>query len=384
MSSLSKSHLSASKIYLAYPAYPGVNELYELGLAYDRVFDGGGMLEETIKGARSFAKFLEDGSVDDIKDWYFEGLGVLFLDRSLLGLKSLGVRERQIASIFSDIEIIDRLNSARRDDRGVFRHIIGSIANELRTTYPHVLRDVTEFIDDLPLLRDSFIEYFSPQSIRATHGAVEKYVFDAFDLDEKDTQFTKLARRADKGNPPQWTSFVLNSSLMESSYMQMDLFLPENFLPMLEYKLLRGGASLDKSRRRGQVLQQSVSTLLPDLKDLNIPDYLEIRNSRHAKSFRRELARIIASGAQTEKNASEYITQNYVRQLEDLAEARRPNLRYWSLKTFLSLVNPLAGFFIAGMDGYKEIKDQFSGWNLALTTLAIRKKVESRKSVSTV
>ena len=81
------------------------------------------------------------------------------------------------------------------------------------------------------------------------------------------------------------------------------------------------------------------------------------------------MSRITASDTLPEKGTSVYLRETYVRQLEDLAKAKRQNLHYWCLKTFLSQLNPVAGVVVASLEGYKEIKDQLSDWKLALTTL---------------
>lgn len=382
MSSLTKPRSNANSVFLAFPENPGVSELFELGLVYDAIFDGGGQLESTFKGAQSFAYFLDNGSMKYARKWDFQGLGVLFLDRAVRGLRSAGAKERWISSTFRDVYVIDKLDEARKEHRLLFGHVIKGIAEKIRDRYPEILQDITQFFADLNLLNDNVIEYYSPQVIGQTHSAVAKYVFEAMDLDEKDKQFARIALKADKENPYQWTSFLLNSSLMESSYLKMDLYLPDAFRHVIEYKLLRG-ANLEGQKHRAHALQESVSTLIPDLCDLNVRDYLEIRNSNRVKSLRKELARIMASRNLADKSMSEYIKDKYVRQLEDLAEARRPNMRCWALKTFVSLVSPIAGIAIAGLDGYREARDQFSNWKLALSTLSIRTKVERARSANT-
>jgi len=69
-----------SKVYFTYPVPPVLGDLFELGLLYDKVFDGGGQLESTIESSGLFASFLENGQVENLPEWEFSGLAVVLID----------------------------------------------------------------------------------------------------------------------------------------------------------------------------------------------------------------------------------------------------------------------------------------------------------------
>ena len=370
-----------SEIYVAYPAPPVVRDLFELGLLYDKVFDGGGHLESTIESSQLFANFLENGQVENFREWEFEGLAVVLLDSVVLALRSRGVKEAVISKMFQYFGIIDELSPSQKRDRRLYLGVIGDLAEKLRANHPDIMQTVVTLFRDLPLLRGSLVEYSTLELRKTTRPVLADYLFEAMKLDEKDVQFRRIAHKVDKSNPPNWTAFHLNSSIMESSYLGMDLYLEDSYMPLLKYKLLRG-ASRDIEYRTRRLMQKSLSLLVPDIFGLDIPSFLEIRNSKDARLLRSELTRLVSSEKITEANTSEYLTQTYVRQLEEIARARKPNLAHWLLTTSFSLVHPVAGLLVSGLNGYKQIRDSFSDWKLALTTLKLRDKTQ-RKMVKT-
>ena len=112
--------------------------------------------------------------------------------------------------------------------------------------------------------------------------------------------------------------------------------------------------------------------------NLDIPSFLEIRNSKEARRLRSELSRVVSGEEITEANASEYLTETYVRQLEEIVRARKPKVAHWLLTQSFSLIHPVAGLLVFGLEGYKQIKDSFSDWKLALTTLELKDKIQRK------
>ena len=370
-----------SKIYLAYPAPPVVRDLFELGLLYDKVFDGGGQLESTIESSRLFANFLENGQVENLREWEFAGLAVVLLDSVILALRSRGVKEAVISKMLQYFYIIDELSPSQKRDRRLYLGVMGNLAEKLRANYPGIMQTVVTLFRDLPLLKGSLVEYSTLELKKTTRPVLADYLFEAMELDAKDVQFRRIAQKVNKSNPPEWTAFLLNSSIMESSYLGMDLYLEDSYMPLLNYKLLRG-ARRDVEYRTRRLMQKSLSLLVPDVFDLDIPSFLEIRNSKDARLLRSELARLVSAEKITRANASEYLTQTYVKQLEEIVRARKPNLAHWLLTKSFSLIHPVAGLLVLGLEGYKQIRDSFSDWKLALTTLKLRDKTQ-RKMMKT-
>ena len=216
--------MQPSKIYFAFPAPPAVRDLFELGLLYDTVFDGGGQLEPTIESSRLFASFLENGQVENLREWDFKGLGVLLLDRIVPALRSRGVKEAALSQMLGHLVIVDELEASQKRDRRLFLAVMNNLAEKLRADYPDIMQMLVTLFRDLPLLKGTLVEYSTPELRGTTRPVVSDYLFEAMKLDADDAQFRRIARKVEKSVPPD-SCFVLNCSIMESSYLGMDLYL---------------------------------------------------------------------------------------------------------------------------------------------------------------
>ena len=369
--------MQPSRIYFALPAPPAVRDLFELGLLYDTVFDGGGHLESTIESSPLFANFLENGQVENLREWEFSGLGALLLDRIIPALRSRSIKEAALSEMLGHLVIVDELKASQKRDRRLYLAVMNNLAEKLRAEYPDIMQMLVTLFRDLPLLKGTLVEYSTLELRKITHPVLADYLLEAMKLDSKDVQFRRTAHKVDAGIPPDWTAFVLNCSIMESSYLGMDLYLPDSYMPLFKYKLLRG-ARRDVEYRTRKLMQESLSLLVPDVFDLDIRSFLEIRNSKEARLLRSELARRISGEEITEANVSEYLAETYVQQLEEIVRARKPKVAHWLLTKSFSLIHPVAGLLVFGLEGYKQIRDSFSDWKLALTTLKLKDKIQRR------
>ena len=113
----------------------------------------------------------------------------------------------------------------------------------------------------------------------------------------EDPTFVKLAQRMKppvsyvKGMIPFWSAFSINSAFEDSTRMGMHVHFDDSLIPLVEYKLLRG-ARFESKFKKSAALQDSLSAIIPGFFTQSIPDFIDVRNSKELRAFRKEFGKI--------------------------------------------------------------------------------------------
>jgi hypothetical protein len=376
---------SSSRIHSVFCGYPSgffLRDIIDLTLVYDSIYDGGGALEFAWEAAPALAEFLrtKDLSPEEMKKW--GGLSDVFV-MLLEACKYAGYDPYPLVLSKYENEAlkVDELFGEKHPDSAFFLNLVSNIIDEVGHRKPHVIDELTKILSEIPLFFDEgIIKSHDPNIARRMRKALGNLPFEAMDLDANDKMFRSFTSKCFRDQSviwrePHWIAFLLNSQLLESSYLRMPLHLTPAFLPLLRYKMLRG-AKYDVDIDRRNVLVETFSTLVPEIYFIGISEHVRLRKSHAFKGFRREFLKMFSD---EERPDSRCIRETYLKEIEELAITRSPRPHRFLVKTIVSLAHPIAGLLLSGKDVYDEYVQRYQKWKLAVSVIDFKREI--RKEV---
>jgi hypothetical protein len=99
---------------------------------------------------------------------------------------------------------------------------------------------------------------------------------------------------------------------------------------------------------------------------------LEIRQTQVFRKFRKEIYDTLTKEKRLE---ADYVREQYLKEIEELAIQRRPRPHMILLKTILSNVHPVVGLLLGGKDVYDEYRQRYKKWKLALSVVDLKREL---------
>lgn len=374
-----------NSVLYSYPTPPLMEDIVNLVLTYDRIYDYEEMLEPLRTQAKAMAQHFSGDRLtfEDVKEWYFQDTFIMIF--SISAYYGFDVRRVLDNRFWERILWLQKAKSTRRSDCERFIKIIDSSFQLVLKNAPTVAEKVIKTLADFPKLFDKGIivprENLRPDLNKAAKATAE-ILMEAIEIDEKDDRFVALASEIGAGEDIWWVSAYINGGLLESSYLGIPLHLWHVYLPLIQYKYQRGARYLPKFREI-EVTKEAFSVLIPQVYALDISDLLEVRNSSEFSSFRREVSDIYRGTLEAPQDfpnassLSEYLKSNYFSKLEKLALERRPKPGTLLLKKLISEVHPIIGLIIGGKEVYDEYRHKYKDWRFAVSTLEMKMKLQN-------
>lgn len=373
-----------NSVLYGFPTPPLMEDIVNLVLTYDKIYDHDEMLKPLTTEAKALARHFsgEKLSFEDVKGWDFPEIFVMIF--SISAYHGFDIRNILDSPSWERILWLQEAKSTRKADCERFIKIIDNNFQLVSKNAPAVAEKVISTLASLHILFDESIvipiESLSPELDKA-HKATVDILMEAISMDEKDEEFVKLVSELGD-EEPWWTSAYLNSGLLDSSYLGIPLHLWHMYLPLIKYKYQRGGNYFPKFRKT-EVIREAFSLLIPEVYTLDIPDLLEVRNSSEFSSFRREVDRVYKQALEAPqdlpdiKSLSKYLNSEYITKLNQLALERRPRPGTVLFKNIVSLVHPVVGLLVGGKEVYDEYRDKYKTWRFAVSTLEMRGRLQA-------
>jgi hypothetical protein len=376
-------------IWYGYPGSPTYRDIINLVLIYDGIFDGENILEDVLSISPNLAEILINlDNASKIK--HNELLGHNYANAFLListianyyglDIKYLWTIPYHGERYFNErLGLIDKLKS---DDEKHSKRFVDLITPTLRRGHkknPDAIEKTIETLNDLPILLDKTItkrEGYENQiqKVKKKHANI---LFKAIDLDLEDQKFCSLIKDKDFENP-YWESFVINSQILQSSGMRMPLYMDGTYSDIIKYKFLRGADSIIDLKYR-ELFEEAYSVLIPEIYVTDIRDLIKLRNQKVFKEFRKETSNIIEEWFDkpvSKSCLSEYLKEQYINELEEIAINRAPKPKWMLLKTILTLPHPIIGLIIGSGDVYEEYLHSCKKWRFTFSIAEIKDKIK--------
>lgn len=361
------------QIWYGWPTPFILSDIVDLSLIYEQICDAEGGLETPHKCAIPLSDYIlrnEKIDLESMLDWelndVFVMVGSVF--------EYVGYDMRKI--FFSDkfdrrIMRLDHLKIGKRRNCAYFQKLLSEILADIKTKDASVIEKVGNFLKDIEKLYDEKVIFPRERQKRArAYFAISDLVRSAVELDLRDKDFISLMKEC-SAVPPWFLAVCMDHQLLESSFEGMPLHLWSPYLPLVEYKYLRGARYFGNVKVRS-VFTETFTTLIPEIYVLNIPELLEIRQTRVFRKFREEIYDTLTKEKPLEAS---YIREQYLKEIEDLAIQRRPRPHMVLLKTLLSNVHPLVGLLLGGKDVYDEYRQRYANWKLALSVVDLKREL---------
>jgi hypothetical protein len=361
------------QVWYGWPTPFILSDIVDLSLIYEQICDAEGGLETPRKCAAPLSDYIlrnEKIDLESMLDWE---LGDVFV---MVGsvFEYVGYDMRNI--VFSDkfdrrLMRLDHLKIGKRRNCAYFQKLLSEILADIKTKDASVIEKVGNFLKDIEKLYDEKVIFPRERQKRTrARSAMSDLVAPAVELDLRDNDFITLTKECSL-MPPWFTAFMLDEQLLESSFEGMPLHLWSPYLPLVEYKYLRGARYFGNVKVRS-VFTETFTTLIPEIYVLNIPELLEIRQTRVFRKFREEIYDTLTKEKPLEAS---YIREQYLKEIEDLAIQRRPRPHMILLKTLLSNVHPLVGLLLGGKEVYDEYRQRYTNWKLALSVVDLKREL---------
>lgn len=374
-----------NNVLYGYPSPPWMEDIVNLVLTHDKVYDYEEMLQPLGTPAKVLAQHFSGVKLtfEDIKGWDLSGIFIMIV--SICKYHGFNLIEIVDSALMQKCVWLDQAKSTRKVDCERFIRIIDSCFQLVLKNAPVVAEKLISILSNVHRLFDEGIiiprESLLPEIIRA-RKATSDMLEAATDADMEDRAFLSLVHKISEKDDPWWTSFYLNGGLLESSYLGIPLHLWDIDLPLVEYKYKRGAQYLPKFGRE-KVIREAFSVLIPEVYTLDVSDLLKVRNSSEFTSFRREVDRLYRETFEAPQDfldadsLSRYLKSNYFLKLEQLALERRPKPGTVLLKNLFSVVHPIVGLVIGGKEVYEEYRDKYKTWRFAVSTLEMKGKLHN-------
>lgn len=376
-------------IWYGYPGSPTYRDIINLVLIYDGIFDGENILEDVLSISPNLAEILIN--LDDTsKTKHNELVGHNYANAFLListianyyglDIEYLWTIPYHGERYFNErLGLIDKLKS---DNEKHSKRFVDTIIPALRRGYkknPDAIEKTIETLNELPILLDKTIikrEGYEKhiQKVKRTHADI---LFKAIDLDLEDQKFCSLIKDKNFENP-YWESFVINSQILQSSGMRMPLYMDDTHSDIIKYKFLRGSDSIIDLKYR-ELFEEAYSVLIPEIYVTDIRDLIKLRNQKVFKEFRKETSNIIEECFDkpvSKSCLSEYLKEQYITELEEIAINRAPKPKWMLLKTILTLPHPIIGLIIGSGDVYEEYQHSYKKWRFTFSVVEIKDKIK--------
>ena len=378
-----ESNTKSSTLYGDVP--PVMQDIVDLVLVYDKVYDYEGCLQSLTTEARILALYFSGHKLgfEEVKGWNFAHTFLMI--ESISEYHGFDLRKVNVLDprLVQSIYWLDEARSSRKADCERFIRIIDSYLRLLLRNVPAVAEKVTHTLFELRRLFEEGIiisrQSLLPQIKRAI-GATFNMAWDAAERDMHDKAFLSLVSWMDNKQNQWWTAFTLNALLLQSSYLGIPLHLWAPDLPLVRYKYQRG-ARYSPTLQKTDVIREAFSVLIPEVYTVDVSDLLQVRNSSEFKGFRREVNKVYAEALETPDSLpdagslTKHFRSKYFSQLEQLALERRPKPGTVLLKKLISTLHPAVGVLTAGREIYEEYKDKYKTWRFAVSTLEMKEKL---------
>ena len=366
---------------------PVMQDIVDLVLAYDKVYDYEGSLQSLTTEAKILAQHFSGHKLgfEDIKGWNFANTFLMI--ESISAYHGFDLRKANVLDprLVQRTFWLDEARSSRKADCERFIRIIDSYLYLLLRNAPAVAEKLTHALFELPRLFEEGI-IISRQSllpeIKRARGATFDMAWDATERDMQDEAFLSLVSWVSNKQNQWWTSFFLNALLLQSSYLGIPLHLWDPDLPLVKYKYQRGARYLP-GLRKTDVIREAFSVLIPEVYTVDVSDLLQVRNSSEFKGFRREVNKVYTEVLETPDSLpdadslTKYLRSEYFSQLERLALERRPKPGTVLLKKLISGLHPIVGLVMEGTEIYEEYRDKYKTWKFAVSTLEMKEKLRT-------
>lgn len=376
-------------IWYGYPGRPTYRDIINLALIYDGIFDGENILGDVLSIAPNLAEILSNTD-NTIKIKYDELVGHNYANAFILiatiadyyGLDInylCTIPHHGVRYLNERLGLIDKL---KEGDEKHSKRFVDIITPTIRRGYkknPDAIEKTIETLNDLPLLLDKRIiknewNENQIQKVRKKHADI---LFKAIDLDLEDPKFCSLIK--DKNlEDPHWESFVINSQILESSGMGMPLYMQDTYSDIIKYKFLRGADSMIDLKYR-ELFEEAYSVLIPEIYVIGIGDLIKLRSQKVFKEFRKETTKIIEEWHDkpfSKSCLSDYLKEQYINELEEIAINRTPKPKKILLKTALSLLHPIIGLTMGSKDVYEEYVNSYKKWKFTFSVVKTKNKIE--------
>lgn len=374
-----------NSILYSYPTPPLMEDIVNLVLTHDKIYDYEEMLQSLGTPAKALAQHFSGGKLafEDVKGWDLSGIFIMIF--SICKYHGFDLIKVLDSTLMKRCAWLDQAKSTRKADCERFIRIIDSCFQIVSKNVPIVAEKLINTLSDVHRLFDEGIiisrESLLPEIMRARKATCDMLEA-ATDADMEDETFLSLVREISEKDDPWWTSFYLNGGLLESSYLGIPLYLWDVDLPLVEYKYRRGAKYLPKLGKE-KMIREAFSVLIPEVYTLDISDLLKVRNSSEFSSFRREIDRVFRETLEAPQDfpnansVSQYLKSDYFSKLEQLALERRPKPGTVLLKNLFSVVHPIVGLVIGGKEMYEEYRDKYKTWRFAVSTLEMKGKLHN-------
>jgi hypothetical protein len=374
-----------NNVLYGYPSPPLMQDIVNLVLTYDKIYDYEEMLQSLGTPAKALAQHFSGGTLasEGVKGWDLSGIFIMIF--SICEYHGFDLRKVLDTTLMQKYKWLDQARSTRKVDRERFIRIIDSCFQLVSKNVPVVAEKLISTLSDIHRLFDEGIiiprESILSEILRARNATTD-LVEAATDADMEDEAFLSLVSEIWEKDDPWWTSFTLNGGLLESSYLGIPLHLWYIDLPLVEYKYQRGARYLPKLERE-KVIREAFSVLIPEVYTLDVPDLLKIRNSSEFSNLRREIDRVYREVLEAPQDfpdassLSQYLKNKYFSQLEQLALERRPKPTTVLIRNLISTVHPIVGLIIGGKELYDEYKHKYETWRFAVSTLEMKDKLRT-------
>jgi hypothetical protein len=376
-------------IWYGYPRSPTYRDIINLVLIYDGIFDGENILEDVLSISPNLAEILINlDNASKIK--HDELLGHNYANAFLListianyyglDIKYLWTIPYHGKRYFNErLGLIDKLKSDKEKHSKKFVDILIPTLRRGHKKNPDAIEKTIETLNELPILLDKTIikrEGYENQiqKVKKKHADI---LFKAIDLDLEDQKFCSLIKDKDFEDP-YWESFVINSQILQSSGMRMPLYMDDTHSDIVKYKFLRGADSIIDLKYR-ELFEEAYSVLIPEIYVTDIRDLIKLRNQKVFKEFRKETSNIIEECFDkpfSKSWLSEYLKEQYINELEEIAINRAPKPKKILLKTILTLLHPIISLTIGSRDVYEEYLHSYKKWRFTFSVVEIKDKIK--------
>ena len=381
-------------IWYGYPGRPTYRDIINLVLIYDGIFDGENILKDVLSIAPNLAEILiNTDNTSKIK--YDELAGhnyanAFILIATIADYYGLDINYLCTIPYHGERYLNERLgliDKLKKDDEKHSKRFVDIITPTIRRGYkknPVAIEKTIETLNDLPILLDKTIiksEGHENQihKVRKEHSDI---LFKAIDLDLEDPKFCSLIKAKNFENP-KWESFVINSQILQSSGMKMPLYMQDDYSDIIKYKFLRGANSMIDLKYR-ELFGEAYSVLIPEIYVTGIGDLIKLRNQKVFKEFRKETTRIIEEWHDkpfSKSCWSDYLKEQYINELEEIAINRTSKPKKILLKTALSLLHPIIGLTMGSKDVYEEYRNSYKKWKFTFSVVKTKNKIEKQISL---
>jgi hypothetical protein len=383
-------------VYYGYPNTLDYNELINLTLIHDKIYDSNDLLSDIFSLSPYLAEMLDN--LDNINKNYFKEIfnnkdiidrysDLFILITSIARYHGLNPKDwwripRKGEMIWNNrIFSIDKLDTVNDKNAEKFIEIIIPSFKRAYKRDPNVIKKTIDTLNDLPLLSKYLVKRskYSHQSSNV-YKKWRDVIWEAVDLDLEDPKFYSTFKH-------EFDSVLCNLQIFVSSELEMPLHMSPPFSDFIEYKFLRGPKKDINNLKQRKNYEEAYNLFIPEIYAANIKTLIELKEQKVFKEFRKETGNIINQWFEDSSytsNFSEYLNEQYIKEMETIATAKVQNKKKILLKGLLGNLDSLFGSIpvVSTLITGKELLDTYHDkkkYKFALSVIGVKNKIRELK-----